>query len=107
MVCKKTFYEILGVTRASSLTELRKAYRFKVSPLHTDRGGDVKLHSELTEAYNFLKNGNSTMSYNHQLELDEVFCSRCNGYATIKKQKGFSDVTYVVCPQCRGNGLSN
>lgn len=103
-----THYEVLGVGRNATREELKQAYRTKVSKIHTDRPrqqGKQAEHVELTVAYNILKNENSRKHYEAELELNGLFCEVCNGNGRVRKQKGFTGVSYVSCKPCKGTGI--
>ena len=50
----KDYYSILGVTRAATPEEIKKAYRRLASQHHPDKGGDTARFQELEEAYRVL-----------------------------------------------------
>jgi hypothetical protein len=53
------YYEILGISKESTLTEIKKAYRKKAKQLHPDVNKSADAHEEfvsLTEAYEYLQN---------------------------------------------------
>jgi curved DNA-binding protein CbpA len=47
-------YELLGVSKTASLAEIKAAFRVRATQLHPDRGGDPRLFSELSLAYDIL-----------------------------------------------------
>jgi curved DNA-binding protein CbpA len=51
---KRNLYEILGVNKDASEEEIKKAFREKAKSYHPDIGGDHKIFSEMTVAYNIL-----------------------------------------------------
>ena len=73
---KKSYYEILGVTR-EGLTEesLRAAYRTKAQMYHPDReGGDAELFVELQRAYDTLRDADARAHYDATGEDRPIFC---------------------------------
>lgn len=52
---ERPYYAILGVTRDSSPSEIRAAYRDRVRVMHPDAGGDAEEFIKLNEAYNTLR----------------------------------------------------
>jgi DnaJ-class molecular chaperone len=48
------YYQKLGLGRAASLDEIKKAYRSLAMKHHPDRGGDEKKFKEISEAYEIL-----------------------------------------------------
>lgn len=59
----KDFYEILGVAKGASDTEIKKAFRSKAHKLHPDKGGDKAAFQELNEAYQVLGDKNKRAQY--------------------------------------------
>lgn len=54
MNLNRNYYQILGVANTSTEKEIKKAY-YKLSFInHPDKGGDHKIFSEMTEAYDIL-----------------------------------------------------
>ena len=46
---------LLGVSRTSNLTEVKKAYREKSHAVHPDRGGSAEQFLQLNKAYSVVK----------------------------------------------------
>jgi len=67
VVAKKDYYELLGVPRASSADEIKKAYRKLAMKYHPDRNpGDKVAESkfkEISEAYEVLSDANKRQQY--------------------------------------------
>ncbi len=51
MSSKKDYYDVLGVKRNASKSEVKKAYREKALVEHPDRGGNEERFKEVNEAY--------------------------------------------------------
>lgn len=49
-------YDILGVTKASSPSEIKRAYYNLAKHNHPDKGGDSKIMADITRAYDILSN---------------------------------------------------
>jgi molecular chaperone DnaJ len=60
----KDFYNILGVTKAATEDEIKKAYRKLAHQYHPDKaGGDEKKFKEINEAYQVLSDKNKRAQY--------------------------------------------
>ena len=57
------YYNILGVDRSASDSEIKKAYRKKAKEHHPDKKGDEEKFKQITEAYEVL--GNKTKRQNY------------------------------------------
>ena len=66
-MAKRDYYEVLGVTRTATETEIKKAFRKKAMELHPDRNQDnphaETKFKEVNEAYDVLKDGNKKAAY--------------------------------------------
>ncbi|MEE2773639.1 MAG: molecular chaperone DnaJ [Pseudomonadota bacterium] len=66
-MAKRDYYDILGCSKSSSETEIKKAYRTKAKELHPDRNSDKKNAEEdfklVNEAYEVLKDPNKKAAY--------------------------------------------
>ncbi|PZQ52526.1 MAG: molecular chaperone DnaJ [Rhodovulum sulfidophilum] len=66
-MAKRDYYELLGVGREASETEIKKAYRKKAMEHHPDRNGQdpqAEAHfKEINEAYDVLKDGQKKAAY--------------------------------------------
>jgi len=64
---KRDYYEVLGITRGASESEIKKAYRQKAKELHPDRNSDTPgaeaRFKEVNEAYDILKDANKKATY--------------------------------------------
>ncbi|MGH8904301.1 MAG: molecular chaperone DnaJ [Egibacteraceae bacterium] len=59
----RDLYEILGVPRAATDEDLKRAYRRKAREFHPDQGGDEEAFKELTAAYEVLRNPQARANY--------------------------------------------
>jgi molecular chaperone DnaJ len=59
----KDYYQILGVPKAASQDEIKKAYRKLAHKHHPDMGGDEKKFKEINEAYQVLSNQERRQQY--------------------------------------------
>lgn len=60
---RKSYYDILGVSRAANETELKKAYRKLALKHHPDKGGDEEKFKEISKAYDTLSNPDRRQLY--------------------------------------------
>lgn len=64
MAEKRDYYEVLGVAKAASADEIKKAFRRKAIELHPDKqGGDEAKFKEVNEAYDVLKDAQKRQRY--------------------------------------------
>jgi len=59
----KDYYQILGISRAASEAEIKKAYRALAHKHHPDKGGDEKKFKEINEAYQILSDKEKRAQY--------------------------------------------
>ena len=57
------YYDILGVDKTASDSELKKAYKKQSMQHHPDRGGDEAKFKEVNEAYSALKDPEKRQMY--------------------------------------------
>ena len=63
MAGSKTFYDVLGVKRDASKSDIQKAFRKLAAKYHPDRGGDEAKFKEISEAYNTLSDDKKRQEY--------------------------------------------
>src|SRR4051794_24891867 len=68
-VAGKDYYQILGVGKGSSKSEITNAYRKKSLKMHPDKGGDEEKFKQLGEAFNILKDPNARNQYDEFYEV--------------------------------------
>ena len=59
------YYNTLGVSREASPDEIKKAYRKLAMQHHPDRGGDVAVFQQITEAYETLSDADKRFQYDN------------------------------------------
>jgi len=59
----KDYYKILGINKAASEDEVKKAFRQLAHKYHPDKGGDEKKFKEINEAYQILSNKEKRAQY--------------------------------------------
>lgn len=59
----KTLYHILGLTKQATIDEIKNAYRELAKKHHPDVGGDTEKMTELTLAYNILRDPEKRKRY--------------------------------------------
>ncbi len=64
---KRDYYEVLGINKAASQEEIKKAFRTKAKELHPDRNSDnpnaEAQFKEANEAYDILKDEEKKAAY--------------------------------------------
>ena len=62
-VGQTSYYEVLGVEKAATQDEIKKAYRKLAVKSHPDKGGDPELFKQITEAYEGLRDAEKRPLY--------------------------------------------
>ena len=62
-MARKDFYEVLGVPKAASKEEIKKAYRTLAKKHHPDKGGNEEVFKEIAEAYSVLGDEEKKLKY--------------------------------------------
>ena len=57
------FYELLGVSKTATDTELKKAYHKKALKMHPDKGGDPEKFKDISKAYETLSDPQKRAAY--------------------------------------------
>ena len=57
------YYEILGIEKNASESQIKKAFRKKAIKTHPDRGGDIEKFKKLSEAYEVLSDKTKKEKY--------------------------------------------
>lgn len=60
---KKDYYEVLGLKKGASASEIKKAFRTLAKELHPDKGGDENAFKEVNEAYEVLSDADKKRKY--------------------------------------------
>uniref|UniRef100_A0A7S1QYY0 J domain-containing protein n=1 Tax=Neobodo designis TaxID=312471 RepID=A0A7S1QYY0_NEODS len=60
---KRDYYEVLGVSRGASESDLKKAYRKRAMATHPDKGGDKEEFAAVSEAYECLSSPDKRRAY--------------------------------------------
>lgn len=60
---KKDYYEVLGLKKGASASEIKKAFRTLAKELHPDKGGDENAFKEVNEAYEVLSDTEKKQKY--------------------------------------------
>lgn len=70
------YYEILGVSKSASDSEIKKAFKSKSMQHHPDRGGDEEEFKKINEAYSTLKDPQKRAEYDNptqRMNFNETF----------------------------------
>lgn len=59
------YYDVLGISRSATESEIRKAYKTKSMKHHPDRGGDEEEFKKVNEAYQTLKDPQKRAQYDN------------------------------------------
>ena len=131
-MAKRDYYEVLGVAKGSSETEIKKAYRKVAIKFHPDKNPDNKeaeeKFKEAAEAYDVLSSPEKKQKYDqfgHQafqgggggghaqrgsnlrvkvkLTLDEI-ANGAEKKLKIKRSVAAAGLTFRTCPVCKGSG---
>ncbi|WP_311406037.1 DnaJ C-terminal domain-containing protein [Lancefieldella rimae] len=92
MAGKKTFYDVLGVKRDASKSDIQKAFRKLAAKYHPDAGGDENKFKEISEAYNTLSDESKRKEYDQMLMFGGIPGSGFGGRGT---QGGYTYTTNV------------
>lgn len=63
MVMPRDYYEILGVSKSATASEIKRAYRKAAHQYHPDKGGDAEKFKEVNEAYQVLSDTHKRADY--------------------------------------------
>ena len=92
MAGSKTFYDVLGVKRDASKSDIQKAFRKLAAKYHPDRGGDEAKFKEISEAYNTLSDDKKRQEYDQMLAFGGIpgggFGGRQGGYTYTTNVNG-------------------
>jgi molecular chaperone DnaJ len=62
-IVAKDYYKILGINKAASADDIKKAYRNLAHKYHPDKGGDAEKFKEINEAYQVLSDSQKRSQY--------------------------------------------
>ena len=62
---KRDYYEVLGLKKGASDSDIKKAYRSLAKKLHPDAGGDEEAFKELSEAFEVLSDSDKKSNYDN------------------------------------------
>jgi molecular chaperone DnaJ len=80
----KNYYEILGVEKTATITEIKKVFRKKANETHPDKhGGDDSEFKEINEAYQILGNEQKRQQYDTMSPHGSSYNPMGGGFNTI------------------------
>ena len=72
----KDYYSVLGVSKDSSIDEIKKSYKKLALKHHPDRGGDPETFKKINEAHDVLSDANKKQKYDmggDDINIDDIF----------------------------------
>lgn len=69
---QKNYYQILGLSKESSLSDIKKKYKELALINHPDKGGDPEKFKEIAEAYEILSNEDKRRHYDNFGNIDNI-----------------------------------
>ena len=90
MAGSKNFYDVLGVKRDASKSDIQRAFRKLAAKYHPDRGGDETKFKEVSEAYNTLSDKKKRQEYDQMLMFGGI-----PGVGTGGRRGGYTYTTNV------------
>lgn len=82
------YYDLLGVKKGASKSELKKAYRAKAKEHHPDKGGDEKKFKEINNAYETLSDDGKRANYDQFGEAGANMGGGAGGFGGFSGQGG-------------------
>ncbi|XP_060589388.1 LOW QUALITY PROTEIN: dnaJ homolog subfamily C member 1-like [Ruditapes philippinarum] len=96
----ENFYDVLGVTRSASNSEIKKAYRKKTLILHPDKNEAVDAEEQfrkLVAVYETLKDEEKREKYNHVLDFGLPDWRQPVYYYRKARKLGLLELALVLC----------
>ncbi|XP_053374610.1 dnaJ homolog subfamily C member 1-like [Mercenaria mercenaria] len=96
----ENFYDVLGVTRSASSSEIKKAYRKKTLVLHPDKNEAVDAEEQfrkLVAVYEVLKDEEKREKYNHVLDFGLPDWRQPVYYYRKARKLGLVELALVLC----------
>ena len=97
---KRDYYEILGLNKDATESEIKKAYRKLVLEHHPDKGGDEEKFKEIAEAYDVLSTPEKKQNYDtyghngpqgshtgHGYDMNDIFSQFGHMFGRRKQQQ--------------------
>jgi|SRR6056300_1679708 DnaJ-class molecular chaperone len=87
------YYDVLGISRSATDSEIRKAYKAKSMKHHPDRGGDEEEFKKVNEAYSTLKDPKKKSMYDQFGTTDQQQAGfQQQGFHFDRNMGGFEDI---------------
>jgi DnaJ-class molecular chaperone len=98
----QNYYELLGVSKDSNESEIKKAYRTLSMKHHPDRGGDAAKFQDINNAYETLSDSNKRRNYDAELNGGLRFHDMMGGDGGME---GFGDIGNLFSMFFGGGGI--
>ena len=98
-------YEILGVDKDASTSEIKKAYRNLAKKHHPDKGGDEEVFKKISKAFSVLQDDERREKYDNGEDIDEIVMddreiatnNLCSVFDIVTSQHSFmADFTDII-----------
>lgn len=106
----KNPYDVLGLNKSATETEIKKAYRALAMKHHPDKGGDEELFREIVNAYETLSDPKKKSHYDSYTAYRQGYDADDQFFEEFLKAQGFSDMfnnRYGWSQNGKGNNIKS